>query len=241
VALTDSDLVWYKSLIGSSEGGGISAVPIVTALDNNLWPDLNAAELLAGGTRYRKIFIANLSSADTWLKPVVWLSLPPSNMTETIGLGVNSSDDDDASGGALTPWTASAILQAVSNGADTRTLTIYGLNGTAVPTSELITLNGTTAVNSTTTWSVVYGVFASALSGARIVTVKQGAGGTTQGTIPTNGLSLWAWIAANSKATGIQCVDVGAGTNLAIWRRQVWIPGASGVRPNDNRIKAQEA
>lgn len=239
--LTDADLVWYKSLIGNSEGGGISAVPIVTALDNNLWADLNSAELLAGGTRYRKIFVANDSSTDTWLKPVVWLTLAPTNMTETIGLGIDSSDDADASGGALTQWSANAVLEAVSDGADTRTLTIYGLNNTAAPVSEAVVLNGTTPVASATTWSIIYGVFASAQSASRIVTVKQGAGGTTRGTIPTNLVALWAWITANSKPNGIHYIDVGAGTNLAIWRKQVWAPATSGVRPNDNRIKAQEA
>lgn len=241
MTLSNADLVWYRSLTGDSEGGAISGVAITTAVDNNLFPDLNSADLLAGGTRYRKIYVANNSGSDTWLEPVIWNSVAPSNMTETIGLGSDSSDDTNAAGGALTQWSANAILQALSDGADTRTLTIHGLNSLGVPTTEDIVLNGTTPVNSTTTWSIIYGVYASALSGSRTVTVKQAAAGTVRGTIPTSLVSLWVWVTASTKTNGIHHVDVGAGTNIPIWRRQVWIAGASGVRPNDDRIKAEEA
>lgn len=241
MTLSNADLVWYRSLTGDSAGGAISAVVITTAVDNNLWPDLTSSDLIAGGTRYRKIFVANNSGSDSWLKPVIWNTVAPSSMTETIGIGINSTDDADATAGSLTQWSANAIMQVLSDGADTRTLLVYGLNATAVPTSEIITLNGSTPVSSATTWSLVYGIFASALSGSRTVTVKQGAGGTIRGTIPTGKIALWVWVTANSKTNGIHMPDISAGANIGIWRKQVWIAGASGVRPNDDRIKAEEA
>lgn len=241
MALSNSDIVWYPSLTGSSEGGAKSGTPITSAVDNNLWPDLNSAELLAGGTRYRKIFVANDSGSDTWTLPVVWLTLSPTNVTETIGLGIDSTDDADPDGGALTQFSGSAILEAVSDGSDTRSIDIYGLNGSSVPTLETLGLNGTTPVDSVTTWSKVWGVFVDSISGSRTITVKQGAAGTTRGTIPSGLVALWTWVTPSSKANGIKYVNVGAGSNIGVWRRQVWAPATSGVRPNDDRIKAEEA
>lgn len=238
--LIDTDLVWYPSAIGASIGGAIGGVPITNGIDNNLWPDLSAAELLAGGTRYRKVFVANTGS-DPWLKPVIWLSTPPTNMTEHIGLGFDEADDDESTAGTLVAWGAANILEAVSSAADTRTLTVYGVNELGVPTSEAIVLNGTTPVPTTGQWSKVWAVRASATSGSNTVTLKEAAAGTTRGTIPPNFLTCFLWVLATSKALGIAMGDVAGGTNVGVWRRQVWAAASSGVRPNQNRLKGQEA
>jgi len=236
-----TDLAWYLSAIGGSVGGAISGTLITNNVDNNLWPDLSPAELTAGGTRYKKVFVKNNHATDAWSKPVFWIYVPASGITEHIGLGFDDTDDDEPTAGSLTQWSANAILQAVSSAADTRGLTIWGVDGSGVPTSEGITLNGTTPVNSATTWSKIWAVKAASVSGSNTVTLKQGAGGTTRGTIATSNITSFVWVDASSKANGIRLPDLAASGRYGIWRRQVWAPGASGSTPNANQLKGQVA
>ena len=241
MTLTNADIVWYPTLTGSSEGGVRGGTPITNAVDNNLWPDLNSADLIAGGTRYRKIFVANNSGGDSWIVPYIWIPVPPTNMTESIGIGVDSTDDAAGDGGNFTQFSGSAILQVLSSGADTRSFSIRGLNGSTVPTVETLVLNGTTPVSSVTTWSKVWNCSVDVTSGSRTLTMKQGAGGTVRGTITPGYIVSWVWVDAYTKPTGIGHVTVGPGEGIAVWRRQVWAPATSGVRPNPDSIKAEEA
>lgn len=240
--LTNADIVYYPSLTGSSEGGAKSGTPLVSGVDNNLWSNLSSIDLLAGGVRHRKIYIANDSASDDWVDPVTWISLPATNMTEVLAIGVDSADDDDPTvGGTMVQFVTPAVLEAVSDGGDTRTLTIRGIDDSDVPTTEDIVLTGTTPVDSVALWSVIYGVFASATSGSRTVLLKEGVAGTTRGTLIPGSLSQFVWISASSKVAGIQYVTVGAGEAIPVWWRQTWDEGVSGVRPNDDRITAEEA
>ena len=60
-----TDLGWYLSSGGSSEGGAKSATPIVDATDNNVFADVSSAARIAGGTEIRKIFLENDHATDT--------------------------------------------------------------------------------------------------------------------------------------------------------------------------------
>jgi hypothetical protein len=104
------------------------------------------------------------------------------------------TDDVSTSGGAidttsraaLTQLTANAAIAVVSDGADTRTVTVRGRLTTGAIDTEVLTLNGTTEVLGAKTWERVLSLTASATSGTRTITCKQGSGGSTVATIVPN-------------------------------------------------------
>jgi len=104
------------------------------------------------------------------------------------------SDDASTSGGAisttsrpdLTQFSANAVAAVVSDGADTRTVTVTGRLATGAVDTEVLTLNGTTEVVGAKTWERIQKIVASATSGTRTVTFRQGSGGTTRATILPN-------------------------------------------------------
>lgn len=108
---------------------------------------------------------------------------------------VNWPDTDSATvGGAIatakrpldTQWTANAVAAVVSNGADTRQVTIEGRLASGSIDTEVLTLNGTTEVVGTKTWERILRVTLSAADAARTVTLRQGAGGATRHTFNPN-------------------------------------------------------
>lgn len=105
----------------------------------------------------------------------------PTNDTGTSGGAI-----DTASRPELTQFTANAVGAIVSDGADTRTVTITGRLITGVIDTEVLTANGTTEVVGAKTWERIHSIVASATSGTRTITFRQGAGGTTRATISLN-------------------------------------------------------
>lgn len=103
-------------------------------------------------------------------------------------------DDSSTSGGDIdttirpefTQLTANAVAALVSDGADTRNVTVYGRLPTGARDSEVITLNGTQEVVGSKTFERMLKVVAASTDANRTVTVKQGSGGSTIGTIPPN-------------------------------------------------------
>lgn len=103
-------------------------------------------------------------------------------------------DDTSTSGGALdttirpvfTQLTSNAQIALVSDGADTRNVTITGRSATGAVVQEVKALNGTNEVVTTATFERILKVIAASADGSRTVTVKQGAGGSTITTIPPN-------------------------------------------------------
>lgn len=239
--ISGSDFKWWRSSNGDSEGGTKSATEIVDATSNNIWPTYNDAERIAGVTaEYRKSFVSNEHGSLPAVLPCVWIADTPDSMTESLGLGHNSSDDDDPAAGNLTAWTAGAVVSVQSSAADTRAFTVVGMVG-STPTEESGTLNGTTPVLTTAVFTEVFHVRLASVSGSLTVTIKQGSGGTTRGTIGTGMLLSFLWLAATTKATGLRLVDLAAGTNRGLWHRQSSAPAAAAVPNNLSVIAIEEA
>lgn len=103
-------------------------------------------------------------------------------------------DDTTTSGGAIdalrrasfTQMGANAQIALVSDGADTRQVTLTGRNAAGAVITENVNLNGAVEVLSVNTYERLHAVDAASADGARTVTVKQGSGGSTLGTIPPN-------------------------------------------------------
>lgn len=110
------------------------------------------------------------------------------------------ADDSSITGGGIdttvrpifTQLTANAIIEVVSSGADTRTVTIVGRDSAGVKQTTVLTLNGTTAVDGAQTYERILSVMLSATDASNTVTIKQGAGGSTIATIPPNEKGIYA-------------------------------------------------
>lgn len=102
--------------------------------------------------------------------------------------------DNTTSGGArsttsrptLTQWAANAVAAVISDGADTRTVTVTGRLTTGEIDTEALVLNGAVEAVGAKTWERILKVVIGATSGTRTVTLRQGAGGATRATIGPN-------------------------------------------------------
>ncbi len=109
---------------------------------------------------------------------------PASVPTDDVGTAGGAIDT--ASRPDLTQWSANAVAAVVSDGADTRTVTVTGRLATGVLDTEVLVLNGTTEVVGAKTWERVLSLVASATSATRTVSVRQGSGGAVRATITIN-------------------------------------------------------
>lgn len=102
------------------------------------------------------------------------------------------TDEVSTAGGAIdlatlisfTQFSAAARPEIVSDGADTRNVTITGRLASGEPVSETKALNGTTPVLFDATYARIHTVTAASGDAARTVTVAQGASGTVRATLP---------------------------------------------------------
>ncbi len=126
MAIVSADLKEYKSNATLSDGQDISATEVVDNVDNNLFTDITGDEAAAGGTEYRKVFRKNTHGSLTWQNVVSWLQSQPTNAALSFGYGINHTDDADGAQGNMTPFGANAVAAIISDGADTRQVTIVG-------------------------------------------------------------------------------------------------------------------
>jgi hypothetical protein len=243
MAVSTTDIVQYLSASSGSTGGAITGSSIASGVPNNVWPDITDVQRLAGIILHRKTFWKNNNAVDSLLVPVIFNLVAPVNAALMLGLGVDSSDDTDAAQGNMTAFSAPALAFLASDTpGDTRTVTIYGMDnsGSPVPVSETLTLNGTTPVASGNTFSKVWGWWVSAPDAGKVVTLKQGSGGTTRGTIGNSKKASWLWVTAGSKGAGIHLPDLSPLQNYGLWRRLTVTAGAGPVRPDTLTVRIEE-
>lgn len=242
MAVLSADFVEYLSTSAGSTGGAISGSSVTSGVSENVNPNQADSALTAGGTDYRKTFWKNGNATDTAQVPVIWYSVGPTNVVLQLGLGFNNSDDTDPAQGNMTAWTGGAKVALISDGADTRVVTIYGLDnsGTPVPVTETVTLTGAVEVLSANTYTKVWAISLASTSGSRTVLAKQGTGGTTRGTIGIGKRNCWLWVTASSKGAGIKLPNLVAGASYGVWRKRTWTAGASAVRPNTQTLRIEE-
>lgn len=233
-----SDITFTKTSVGASAGGTNSGV-VINSTKHSFWPAITDAERIAGGNRTKKYCIYNNHATDAYTLPGAWV-VAATGITDEIGLGFDDGDDDDSPQGNMTAFGANAVVAVVSSAADTRTVTAYGLNAAGAAQSEVITLNGTTEVLGLLTFSKVYACRVSA-TGAQTVTIKQGAGGTTRGTIGATFKICWLWIAANTQGAAILTANLAALTAVCFWWRQTWAAGVAGQRPDTSTLSVVDS
>jgi hypothetical protein len=230
-----ADIHFTKTSTGASAGGTNSGT-VITAVKHNLWPAITDAERIAGGNRIKKYCVFNDHATDAYTLPGVWVS-PATGITDEIGLGYDDGDDATSTQGNMTAFGANAVVALVSSAADTRTVTVTGLTTAGAVQTEAIVLTGTVEVLGLLSFSKVYGAKVSA-TGAQTVTLKQGSGGTTRGTIGPTFKCCWLWIAANTQGAAIMLADLAAQTAYAFWWRQTWAANVAGQRPDTSTLYA---
>lgn len=220
--VVDADLSWTLSASGASEGGAQTATVIPDNVDENLFADVSNVSRIAGWTEIRKLFLGNEAITDALPPHALWEFASPTGCTLSLGLGVNSADDADSAAGTLVDFSAPAKVALVSNGSDTRTVRLRGKDTAGDPIDEDVVLTGTSEVLSVATFSAAYLCAADAVSASRTVTIKQGTGGTTRGTIPVGLLCCFRWLTgATSKSLGIHLIEMPTGGEIPIWIRIV--------------------
>jgi hypothetical protein len=192
------------------------------------------AERIAGGTRIKKYCVLNDHATDAYTLPGIWVS-PATGITDEIGLGYDDGDDATSTQGNMTAFGANAVVALISSTTDTRTVTVTGLDAAGAPQTEAIVLTSAVEVLGLLTFSKVYGAKLSA-TGAQTVTLKQGTGGTTRGTMGASTKCCWLWIAANTQGAAIMLAILAAQTAYAFWWRQTWAANVAGQRPNTSTL-----
>ena len=230
-----ADIQFTKTSTGASAGGTNSGV-LITATKNSMMPAITDAERVAGGTRTKKYCAFNDHATDAYTLPGVWVA-PATGVTDEIGLGYDDGDDATSTQGNMTAFGANAVVALISSTTDTRTVTVTGLDAAGDPQTEAIVLTSAVEVLGLLTFSAVYGAKVSA-TGAQTVTLKQGTGGTTRGTIGPTFKGCWLWIAANSQGAAIMLASLAAQTAYAFWWRQTWAAGVAGQRPDTSTLYA---
>jgi hypothetical protein len=240
MSVGNADIEFQTSSNGASIGGTRSGA-LVSNAKGAFWADIADVDRVAGGSQTKKWFVYNDHGTDALISPSVWVSFEPTYCTEEIGLGFDDTDDDDATTqGNMTAWSANAVAAVLSDGSDTRTVTVYGLDAAGDPVSENIVLNGTSEVVGSQVFSVVYAAKASATDVTNTVTVRQGSGGTTRGTIEPSVISCFLWLNPLVQGDGIRLDDLPAASSYGFWDRITWPASTPGVRPNNSIIAVQE-
>lgn len=105
----------------------------------------------------------------------------PENDTGTSGGAISTAGKFE-----ITDIAATDTVQVLSDGADTRTVTVVGRNAAGAIVQENLVLNGTTPVTGTNSYERILKVTLSAADGSRTVTVRRTTGGATIVTLGPN-------------------------------------------------------
>lgn len=224
-----TDFLVHKS--DNNGEGGIRdfGAAITDNVLHNLFAEITEAEAAAGGSRTRKFFVTNDHATDTAVGPEATVALFPGAYTFEIGWGLDEADDDDAGvSGNLNPDVNPADeLEILSDGADTRQVTLYGKDGSGNHLEETLTLNGTTPVAGSDLFRYVYAAVADATSGTRTVTIRKTTGPTTLGTIAINQRHGFAWLDVSTAEAPMTVDDIPASFFRGFWIRQTWPAGVA--------------
>lgn len=131
-----------------------------------------------------------------------WLSVNrPENDTDPSGGAIQ--DDLHASGGVRGEFTDIAAVdnvEVLSDGADTRTVTVHGRTVDGVIANENIVLSGTSPVTSVNQYERILRVILSAKDAARTVTIRRATGDTFIGSMGPNVIGLRRFFYAAASA-----------------------------------------
>lgn len=218
---------------------------------NALLPDVTAQQANDGLTIFRKFFRRNTNTIVPWVAVRAWVPIQLTNSAISIGLGINHADDNNGDRGNMTALSANSVIAVVSDGADTRVVTLIGENAAGVAQTQTLTLNGTTEVVGGLTFARLYSASVPSTDASRTITIRQGAGGATRGTIGINARNCFLWFGRRASggvivdaeggniptdAVALRVGTVAADGNIPIWVRMSVPTGASAISNNTAHI-----
>lgn len=248
-AVTVNSTVTPTSIPCAALTNGYAAETPVGSM-NALFPNITGAESESGVTKYRKFYRKNTNGSSILANPRSYIPNQVENAALSVGFGLDHADDTDGAQGNMVTLAADDTVEVVSDGADTRTVTVSGLRASdGAFISEIITLDGTTPVASVNTFKAngVVRAYVSALSASRSVIVRRNTGDTLIGTIGINKKISFLWfgkkITAGSVANAeggdvpggapvdatnsILFADIAAGENIPYWLRYMAAAGSA--------------
>jgi len=227
--IVTTDLKVYGSLNTLSDGGAIDTSAAKKIGTNgkfndgagaNVFPDVTGDQAAAGIVLYRKVFLRNEHVTLSLQRPFTWFTAQVNILSAdqaSIGRGVDDANDNDPVQANLTQLTANAVIAIVSDGVDTRVVTVEGTDTTGAFQSEAITLNGATEVVGLKTFQKIYAAFVTATSATRTVTIKQGSGGATRGTVAPNKVISFIFFQPATKTAGLPSPDIAPNADAGEW------------------------
>ncbi len=229
--ITPTDLKEYRSANPNSDGGAISDQEIISGEKNNLFADIETAN---AGTVYRKRFRKNTNPTLAWKNVRTWIASQPQNAHLSFGLSINDVGADNGEEGNMSPLKENSVIAVISSGDDDRKVTLIGEDADGDHQIEVLTLNGNIEVVGSKVFSKLYGAYVSEISELHSVTVRQGQGGESRGTILPNTRSSFLWL-----DTEIKHGDVEPDANFGLWYRLTWSAGSGAVSANSVLVKSK--
>jgi hypothetical protein len=178
---------------------------------------LNTIALQSDGASVQDVLVIGLDQTSTpTIEEVTLTGTSPVNTTTTwsridaLAIGYFEAAQSATMTGQLFDE-GDVVTVASNNVADTtQTITIYGLDGSGDPQSEVLSLDGTTPVTGTATWNEVHGAVLSALTAGTVsVTGMVGLAGVDD-------LSIFSWDGSASLYQGFEPVDNVAVSSTAL-------------------------
>lgn len=229
--ITPTDLKEYRSSNPDSDGGAISDQEVKSDEKNNLFADI---EPDSAGTVYRKTFRKNTNPTLAWKNVRSWIVSQPKNAHLSLGLSLNHIGADDGEEGNMSPLKENSVIAVSSSGDDDRKVTLIGEDADGDHQIEVLTLKGDSEVVGSKVFSKLYGAYAPEISESNSVTVRQGPGGESRGTILPNTGSSFLWM-----DTEIKHGDIEPDASCGLWYRLTWSAGAGAVSPNSVLVKSE--
>lgn len=237
--IASTDIKFYKSFDGDSEGGAITTLlEIDDATLENLFDNVSATEAENGDTEYRKFFVKNEHASTTWDNVVAWLSSLTPSPDSNISIGVGSDVDNDGSSD-LEAMDDDNVIKIHSDGADTRSVYLVGENENGIRTTETMTLNGQNLVTSSNTYSRLYLVYVTSQDGSRTVYIRQGDDVNAIGSIGPNKFSAINYLNPSSKDLGFKLGSIAPAATKALWVRRVINIGAEAYDADQATVRLE--
>ena len=233
-----SDIKFYKSSVGESEGGSIdTASEITDATIENLFDNVTSDEAADGLTDYRKFFVKNTHASIEWANVFAWInSITPSEDSE-ISLGVGSAIDNDGSI-ELLALSQESTIKVQSNGTDSRNLYLVGeLNGTRV--TETLVLSNDNVVTGTQRFTKLYQAYVTSQNATCEVTITQVTGNRELGVIGENKLSAILYQNPISKENGFRIGSLAAAASAGLWVKRVIQAGAAAYDADQVAVRCE--
>lgn len=151
MSIQSSEIIWRRSAVvgdGGTNGGRMTATPIVTGVKNNIFPDVPQSERAAGSTKYRKVFIHIANDADLALvAPKIYVeSRTPGDDSVTLIPGTQRNVQSGITGSEQ-KYGAGVLNATVSSGVGSIVVAVEDAADNLFPNGMVIRISDRASIN----------------------------------------------------------------------------------------------